>query len=77
MFGGVRRLTFDLVSQITLHAKYVLYGVTTHGKPFTAAGFGNWFRDRCNEAELTHCSAHGVRKAAAARAAENERPPTN
>ena len=44
--------------------------VTAHGKPFTVAGFGNWFRDRCNEAGLPHCSAHGVRKAAA-RAAEN------
>jgi integrase len=45
--------------------------VTAHGKPFAVAGFGNWFRDRCNEAGLRHCSAHGVRKAAAARAAEN------
>jgi integrase len=45
--------------------------VTQFGKPFTAAGFGNWFRDRCNEAGLPQCSAHGVRKAAAARAAEN------
>jgi integrase len=45
--------------------------VTQHGKPFTAAGFGNWFRDRCNEARLPQCSAHGVRKASAARAAEN------
>jgi integrase len=45
--------------------------VTQHGKPFTPAGFGNWFRDRCNEAGLPQCSAHGVRKASAARAAEN------
>ena len=45
--------------------------VTQFGKPFTPAGFGNWFRRRCNEAGLPHCSAHGVRKAAAARAAEN------
>ncbi len=45
--------------------------VTARGKPFTAAGFGNWFRDRCNEAGLPQCSAHGVRKAAAARAADN------
>lgn len=37
---------------------------------FTAAGFGNWFRDRCNEAGLKHCSAHGLRKAASARLAE-------
>ena len=45
--------------------------VTEFGKPFTSAGFGNWFRDRCNEAGLPQCSAHGVRKAAAVRAAEN------
>jgi len=45
--------------------------VTEFGKPFTAAGFGNWFRDRCDEAGLpVHCAAHGLRKAGAARAAE-------
>lgn len=46
------------------------YLVTEFGKPFTANGFGNWFRKRCNEAGLPHCSAHGLRKAAAARLAE-------
>ncbi len=45
--------------------------VTSQGKPFTAAGFGNWFRNRCNEAGLPQCSAHGLRKAAATIAAEN------
>ncbi len=44
--------------------------VTAYGKPFTAAGFGNWFRERCNEAGLPHCSAHGLRKSAARRLAE-------
>jgi integrase len=43
--------------------------VTEWGRPFTAAGFGNWFRDRCNEAGLRHCSFHGLRKAAATRLA--------
>lgn len=43
---------------------------TGHGKPFTAAGFGNWFRDRCDEAGLPHCTSHGLRKAAARRMAE-------
>jgi integrase len=37
--------------------------VTERGKPFTAAGFGNWFRDRCDEAGLKGLSAHGLRKA--------------
>ena len=43
--------------------------VTAFGKGFTHAGFSNWFRDRCNEAGLRHCSAHGVRKAGATIAA--------
>ena len=46
--------------------------VTGRGhRPFTPAGFGNWFRDRCDEAGLPHCSAHGLRKAGATIAAEN------
>jgi integrase len=44
--------------------------VTEHDRPLTAAGFGNWFRDRCDEAGLKWLSAHGMRKAAATRAAE-------
>jgi len=36
----------------------------------SAKGFGAWFRKRCDEAELYHCSAHGLRKANARRAAE-------
>jgi integrase len=43
--------------------------VTEFGKPFTASGFGNWFREQCNAAGLPHCSAHGLRKAAATRLA--------
>lgn len=46
------------------------YLVTEFGKPFTGAGFGNWFRDKCNAAGLKECSAHGLRKAAARRLAE-------
>ena len=44
--------------------------VTELGQPFSAAGFGNWFRERCDEAGLKALSAHGMRKAAAVRAAE-------
>ncbi|HUS98479.1 MAG TPA: tyrosine-type recombinase/integrase, partial [Hyphomicrobiaceae bacterium] len=43
---------------------------TEFGKPFSPAGFGNWFRERCNEPGLNHCSAHGLRKAASRRLAE-------
>ena len=43
---------------------------TDFGKPFSAAGFGNWFREQCDMANLRHCSAHGLRKAAARQLAE-------
>jgi len=45
------------------------YLVTAFNKPFTPAGFGNWFRKQCDAAGLPQCSAHGLRKAAAARMA--------
>jgi integrase len=40
-------------------------------RPFTEAGFGNKFRDWCNQADLRHCTAHGLRKAGATIAANN------
>ncbi|MGE3711030.1 MAG: tyrosine-type recombinase/integrase, partial [Hyphomicrobiaceae bacterium] len=46
------------------------YLVTSFGKPYTANGFGNWFRDACRQAGLRDCSAHGLRKASATLAAE-------
>jgi integrase/recombinase XerD len=51
------------------------FPVNTHGRPFTPHGFGKWFRLRCNEAGLPHCSAHGLRKAAAGRLAEQGATP--
>jgi integrase len=51
-------------------SNHLTFLTTQFGKPFTAAGFGNWFREQCNEAMLRHCSAHGLRKAAARRLAE-------
>ncbi|MFG1462073.1 site-specific integrase [Xanthobacter sp. DSM 24535] len=44
--------------------------VTSYNKPFTSNGFGNWFRKQCDDAGLSECSAHGLRKASAARLAE-------
>jgi integrase len=41
-----------------------------NGKPLTKESFGNQFNKTCREAGLLHGSAHGVRKIAAARAAE-------
>ena len=47
------------------------YLVTAFDRPFTSNGFGNWFKDRCREAALPHCTAHGLRKAGATIAADN------
>lgn len=47
------------------------YLVTAYGKPFTRAGLGNKMREWCDQAGLPQCSAHGLRKAGARRAAES------
>jgi len=45
---------------------------TAFGKPFIADGFGNWFREVCNEAGIPKgYSAHGLRKAGATRLADH------
>ena len=52
-------------------AQHLTFLTTAQGKPFTAAGFGNWFHDRVKAAGLSEgCSAHGLRKAASRRLAE-------
>ncbi len=47
------------------------YLVNNLSRPFTDAGFGNRFRDWCDQADLPNCSAHGLRKAGATIAANN------
>jgi integrase len=52
-----------------------IIGLTTFladelGTPYKAKYFGRRFREWCDAAELRHCSAHGLRKAAARRFAE-------
>jgi integrase/recombinase XerD len=49
--------------------------ITEYGKPFTANGFGNKFKDWCRQADLPHCSAHGVRKATSTALAESGATP--
>lgn len=52
-------------------APHLTFLTTSGGKAFSPAGFGNLFREWCNEAKLpSHCSAHGLRKAACRRLAE-------
>lgn len=47
----------------------MIFLVTAYHKPFTANGFGNWFREQCDAAGLPNCSAHGLRKTAMTRMA--------
>lgn len=48
----------------------LVYLTTSFGKPYTPAGFGNWFRDVTDQAGLKGLTAHGLRKAIARRLAE-------
>jgi integrase len=72
--GGALRLPLhpDLISILDATPSGAMaFLVTGHAKPFTSAGFGAWFRKRCDEAGLPeHCSFHGLRKAACRRLAE-------
>jgi integrase len=54
----------------TAPSGHLTFLATAEGKPFSAAGFGNWFRKRCDEAGLNGFSAHGLRKAGCRRLAE-------
>jgi integrase len=54
-----------------LPSSHLMFLVTAQGRPFTAGGFGNWFREVCNAAGLPkRCTSHGLRKCAATRAAD-------
>jgi integrase len=48
----------------------LVYLVSQRATPFTKESFGNWFRDRCQEAGLAGCSPHGLRKACVLRMIE-------
>lgn len=73
---GPKRLALPILPELraALDATpnaHMTYLVNEWGRPFTAAGFGNKFRDWCDQAGLPQCSAHGIRKADATLAAEN------
>ena len=51
-------------------ATNALFLTASTGRPFSPNTFGNKFREWCNEAGLSHCSVHGLRKAQARRLAE-------
>ncbi|MVA47758.1 tyrosine-type recombinase/integrase [Agrobacterium vitis] len=59
----------DVLNALPL--KNMTFLTTAQGKPFTPAGFTNWFRDMTKEAGLPDkLSPHGLRKAACRRLAE-------
>jgi len=61
----------DLAAIIAAAPREHLTFVTTRlGKPFQGSAFSRWFGEQCDRAGLSHCSAHGLRKAAARRLAE-------
>jgi integrase len=78
----VRQQKTSAVLEIPVHAAlklaldatpsdHLTFLVTEQGKPFSAAGFTNKFREWCNAAGLANgYSAHGLRKAACRRLAE-------
>ena len=51
-------------------AKSLTFLTTERGERYSDAGFGNKFRQWCDEAGLPQCSAHGLRKAGCRRLAE-------
>jgi integrase/recombinase XerD len=54
---------------------HMTFLVTAFGKPYTPGGFGNAMRDWCDQANLHHCSAHGLRKATPTQMAEEGATP--
>lgn len=77
----VRQLKTDVLVSIRMHPKLKeavnacpsgarWFIVSNKGRPYTKESLGNWFRDRCNEAGLPQCAAHGLRKAASRRLSE-------
>lgn len=71
--GGIAvapQLLEAIVAMPASSKSHLCFLMTEHGKPFSDAGFGNWFRDKCDLAGLPQCSAHGLRKAMLRRLAE-------
>jgi integrase len=51
-------------------ARHLTFLTTEHNRPFTAAGFGNRFRQWCDEAGVRGFTAHGLRHTACTRLAD-------
>lgn len=69
---GGRQLTIplhDALKAIIAPCDGMTFLMTEYGRPFSVAGFGNWFARACTDAGVNK-RAHGLRKAAARRMAE-------
>lgn len=51
-------------------SEHLCFVPSERGRPYSAASFGNMFRQWCDDAGLPHCTAHGLRKAISRRMAE-------
>lgn len=51
-------------------ADRMLFITRPNGAPYKAKSFGRWFKERCKEAGLPHCSPHGLRNGQAPQIAE-------
>jgi len=60
----------EALDAMSSKGRHLTFLVTASGKPFSPAGFTNWFRDMFKEAGLHGFSAHGLRKASMTRLAE-------
>lgn len=62
--GGNYRIMPDLQSELDQipDGQMMLIAHGSKQLPYTPESLGNWFRARCNDAGLPHCSLHGIRK---------------
>src|SRR5262249_18263419 len=51
-------------------SQHLTFLVMKRGAPFTPRHFGKRFKDWCRQANLPHCSSHGLRKVSATRLAD-------
>ncbi|WP_313445828.1 tyrosine-type recombinase/integrase [Brevundimonas sp.] len=64
------RLHRDLRVELAHHGNAMTFILTEYGKPFTRAGFTNWFVAKAKLAGLHNRTPHGLRKSAGRRLAE-------
>jgi integrase len=60
----------EAIVAMPAHGAHLCFLINELGRPFSNAGFGNWFRDQCDAAGLPQCTSHGLRKATMRRMAE-------